>query len=53
MPNLTLIEIEMPKMTTNKSDNVPSRVTITDGANQMILPAASSPTAKDGTLVKV
>ena len=36
-PSLTIIEIEMPKMTTNKNDKVTSNVTITDGATSLVL----------------
>ena len=53
VPNLTIIEIQMPKMTTNKKDNVPSTVIITDGANELVLPPATGPDTKDGTVVKV
>ena len=54
VPNLTLIEIQMPRMTYSKSDNVPSTVIITDGTTELELPALTG-TGDDatGTVVKV
>lgn len=52
MPNLTIIEIEAERMTTNKKDNVPADITITDGTTKLVLPAATGPDTKDGAIFK-
>lgn len=52
-PNLTLIELQMPRMTYNKKDNVPATVIITDGATELVLPPATRADSDDGTVVKV
>ena len=46
-PNLTIVNISAPRMTTSKSDKVPADITITDGATVLELPAA------DGTVFMV
>lgn len=52
-PNLTIITIEAPRMTTSKKDPVPARITIQDGSTVLELPAATGPETKDGTVFKV
>jgi len=52
-PDLTIITIEAPRMTTSKKDPVPARITIQDGSTVLELPAATGPETKDGTVFKV
>lgn len=52
-PDLTIITIEAPRMTTGKKDPVPAHVTIQDGSTVLDLAAASGPEEKDGTVFKV
>ena len=53
MPQLTIITIAMPRMTTSKEDPVPAEVRIMDGSETLELEAATGPKTKDGTIVKV
>ena len=53
MPNLTIIEINTPRMTTSKNDPVPADITITDGTTVLELAAATGPETGDGTVFKV
>ena len=46
-PNLTIVQINAPRMTISKSDSVPATITITDGATVLELPESS------GTVFKV
>lgn len=53
MPNLTIIEIEMSRMTKTKKDPVPAHVRIIDGNEILELQAATGPETGDGCVVKV